>query len=199
MSFTLFRCRFTISLPFAALLALLLLFDRTGVMPLDLAAVFLHEAAHFLAMRAFGQSPSSVDLKIGRIQIKKPPSMTYWQEMVISAAGAGANLLSTLISGFIYLVMPFHPLLLFAAVNLFVGLFNLLPVNGLDGGRILRLALALRSETADQNTAVNVLSAAVILLLIACGLAQGRGNPTLLIFGVYLLILLMMSRKNTEL
>ncbi|MDR1891611.1 MAG: hypothetical protein LBQ48_01155, partial [Oscillospiraceae bacterium] len=68
MTFTLFRCRFTISFYFAAMLAAMLLLDRTGIMPLSVFAALLHEAGHFLIMLACGQAPREVTLQMGRAE-----------------------------------------------------------------------------------------------------------------------------------
>jgi Zn-dependent protease len=95
--------------------------------------------------------------------------------------------------------LPPVRLLLFATVNFCVAGFNLLPVHGLDGGRILRLIAESRGPCGKKNAAVTVVSAAAVGLVLAIGVwlaAGGKGNISLLLMGLYLLILFLASRRR---
>ena len=114
--------------------------------------VILHELGHCMAARKYGiEVPRIVILPIGGMaQFSRMPREPR-QEFVITAAGPAVNFAIVLLM----LIAPFyeptrllntleirtHLDLLFLA-NLAMGLFNLLPVFPMDGGRLLRAVMA---------------------------------------------------------
>lgn len=200
MTFRLFRCDVTISVPFAAMLAALLYFDRTGLFPLALAVVLIHETGHIAACRMLHQLPSRIVLRPGAVQIFTPPSVLppLW-DVVIALAGPLLNLAAGAVAALVYAFCYQHVnLLVFIAGNLAAALFNLMPVQGLDGGRVLELILyAQMGENAVR--VLKWISFFFILLLLAAGLwvfIHSLGNPTLLIAALYLAALWLMGIKS---
>ena len=197
MKFTLLGCKFNISVYFAAVLAVLLLFDKTGIMSVSLFCTFIHEVAHIVAMKLTGQMPISVEMRVGRLNIIKPESvMSYKNEIMIAAAGAVMNIIA---GGIFYAVYFFNPRIeffLLFIVNFSVALLNLLPVNGLDGGKIICLIVDMRSEIIKKHYIFNFCSVFIIAFLICFGiyifLKNGK-NPTLLLMGIYLLVIYLIS------
>ncbi|MBT5690677.1 MAG: hypothetical protein HOI65_06125 [Opitutae bacterium] len=125
---------------------------RTVSLLIIFTTVVLHELGHCLVARRF-------DIKIPRIIILPIGGMAQFsrmpreprQEFLITAAGPGVNfaIITILLlipgydPGFLLntLDVRSHLDLLFIA-NLAMGLFNLLPVFPMDGGRLLRAAMA---------------------------------------------------------
>jgi len=114
-------------------------------------SVLVHEFAHALyALRAGGQVRDITLLMIGGVsQIAEPPKrlrqeavMALVGPVVSLALGGGFYLLHALADGasFNLRFALFH----LASLNIFLGLFNLVPAFPMDGGRILRSALATR-------------------------------------------------------
>ncbi len=120
-------------------LSVLFYLEPALVLPFLLAAG-LHELGHALALRAMGRPPLSVTLSFSGAKMEVG-SLSYRQELWAAAAGPGMSLL-------VALLWPVLPAL--GLYSLLLGCFNLLPIPGLDGGRILRCALLLRcrEETA---------------------------------------------------
>lgn len=120
------------------------LFCVTGgelMLPLA-AAVFLHESAHILALRLCG----------GRMRGFRPApfglcieydenSLSLGGEIAVSGAGCAVNLLSAAVSLVLYRFCGVD-ILDFGIVSLLTAALNLLPVQPLDGGRLLYLLLA---------------------------------------------------------
>jgi Zn-dependent protease/CBS domain-containing protein len=123
------------------------------------ASVTLHELAHsFVALR-FGGSVRSITLMLvgGVSQLGRIPRRPY-QEAIMAALGPATSLV---LGGLLYMTYaassdarPDLRMALFylAAMNLTIGLFNLLPAFPMDGGRVLRAVLATRlsRERATQ-------------------------------------------------
>jgi len=165
------------------------------------AAVLLHELAHAAVARRFGIATLSIDLwglgGLARLDREPPtPRADGW----IAAAGPLANALA---GGFAALAAwlldrggasrdAVISLAWFAAVNLALAAFNLLPGAPLDGGRIFR---ALRwSHHGQRYRAMREAALAGTVLgwfLIAVGvglIVHGRSGVWLLVSGVFMAI-----------
>jgi len=114
------------------------------------ASVVAHELCHSLVARAEGGGVSKITLFLfgGVAQMDEEPR-TPGKEFFMAAAGPGMSLVlaALFFVGFSVAVvreMPWwiwSPLRYLAAINLALGLFNLLPGFPLDGGRVLRSIL----------------------------------------------------------
>ena len=99
-----------------------------------LLAAGIHELGHWLCLWAMGAPPRAVYLSALGARMEVPP-LPYEKAALAAAAGPLSSLL-------LALCWPIYPELGF--LSLILGLFNLLPLGGLDGGRILENALYLR-------------------------------------------------------
>lgn len=153
------------------------------------ASVTLHELAHsFVALR-FGGSVRSITLMLvgGVSQLSRAPRRPF-QEAVMAAVGPAT---SFGLGGLLYLAYaasrgarPDLQMALFylAAMNLTLGLFNLLPAFPMDGGRVLRAVLAsrMRRERATQIAGTIGKLCAIVL----GGLGIWAGNLLLMLVAV---------------
>jgi len=137
-----------------------------------LAFAALHELGHLAAMAALRLRPSKICLTAAGMRIERPPGLhvSFAREIIIAFAGPAVSLA---LAGVFYALhrslpsfLPPDPFLL----NLGFGLFNLLPVRQLDGGRALYFALCRRVSEAAAARAVTVASLAC-LFLVAMGAA----------------------------
>lgn len=126
------------------------------VFPFLLSAV-LHELAHGLILSWLGQAPQEVCFRLEGARMETPP-LSYRQELLCAAAGPAVSML-------LGLTLPVFPML--GGYSLCLGLFNLLPLGSLDGGRMLRciLLLHLPEQRALQICRwVNILTGIFLLL-----------------------------------
>ncbi len=118
--------------------------------------VVMHELAHSLTARFFGIGVKDILLlPIGGVaRLERMPSNPR-REIAIAAAGPASNLILAVLLSPIFLILPENLLGEFFrtvyAVNLFLGLFNLLPAFPMDGGRILRALLVARYGYLDAT------------------------------------------------
>ena len=156
------RCRIRISFYFFALLCVLSLFDRRGVLLPGLVAALLHECGHLALMLLIpGHSPREIDVTPFGLRIGNSPLAEFaGGNGKILAAGCGVN--------FICAAATFGFLPDFAAVSFLMGVFNLLPVKGMDGGGILYLLLC---RVLDESRARRAATAVSRLTL--CAMAVG--------------------------
>ena len=117
--------------------------------------VLLHEFGHIFTARAFGvTTPYVTLLPIGGVaQLERIPEEP-WEEFLIAIAGPMVNIVITILLVFVA-GAQLNPNVAgavestqismvdrLAIVNLFLALFNLIPAFPMDGGRVLRAALA---------------------------------------------------------
>jgi Zn-dependent protease len=138
-------------------LSILVYFQASLVLPFLIAAA-LHEFGHYLVLRRMNKQPTRLTLSCSGIAMETPP-LGYREELIAAAAGP-------LVSFLLGLVFPVAPLT--ALYSVCLGLFNLLPIPGLDGGRILTALLHMRfhPETADRlSCLVGLLSATTVCMI----------------------------------
>ena len=128
-----------------------------------LAFAALHELGHLAAMAAFRVRPSKICLTAAGMRIERPPGLrvSFTREIAIAFAGPAVSLA---LAGALRL-LPLPPE--FFYVNLGFGLFNLLPVRQLDGGRALYFALCRRVSETAANRAVTAASLTCLFLAAA--------------------------------
>lgn len=192
MRFKFFGTEIYISFLFCAVICFMLATDRTGYCLPTLFAALLHECGHLFLMWVFECQPKSIRLVPASISITGSFPRKKYGEFFVSLAGPLVNIFLFVSLYINYKITKSNVSLNFAAINLVIGLFNLLPVKGLDGGTLLFLTLKSRTNdilkcerivkivTFSVGTAVTAL--AIVLIV------SGRLNLTALIVGIYILI-----------
>ncbi len=174
------------------LLVLVGLVMRLGWLGLPAGVLFfgsllVHEMAHALAGRACGIATLRIDLNLlGGMAVMTRPGRTPRQELLIAAAGPAASL----VLGLVLLVpagwlgaafdmgrmQPRDLVGAMAALNLFMGLFNLVPALPMDGGRMFRAALSPRFGHVRATTIAAWVSRGLGVVLIVIGLTGGHSG-----------------------
>lgn len=185
MTFKAFHINFKISYIFTAVLAVFIAADKTGnIIPLIIASL-AHEAGHLVCMKLVKAPPSEIILTLGTIRIVNNTVTTNNENLIILLGGPIVNLVLFLIC------INIESLKLFAVINFVIFIFNLLPVEGLDGGSILKLALRLKhtEKYADRVLFLITLTIAVGLIFGFVFLfMNGRVNYSIPILFLYLML-----------
>lgn len=169
---------------FFAVIALFLLLDTTGFGLMALLACALHELAHILVMAIFGISVDEITFYGAGIRIsaaKTEFSKPAVRALILSA-GCAANFVLAVIFG----QSGQHEA---AAINLFTGIFNLLPIGELDGAGLLKLLLfrVCRAEKIDDI--MRTMGAVFSVICIFVIVLFGRGiSFTLITTALYFII-----------
>jgi Zn-dependent protease/predicted transcriptional regulator len=157
--------------------------QSVAMMLLAFTCVLLHELGHALTARRFGiRTLDIVLLPIGGVaRLERMPDKPR-QEIVVAIAGPAVNLAILLI------LLPFRPvewppnpaqmtgqvLPFVFFVNLAMLLFNLIPAFPMDGGRVLRAALAMRMPYPKATRIASTVGQAIALLFGLAGIMNGN-------------------------
>ena len=192
------RCHgidFRFSLLFPAAMVILLTLDKTGLAAWCVAASILHEAGHFFMMFALGSRPAQIIIGIFGVCVIQNQSvpMSYKNSRLVALAGPLANLAAFLVTtAGCGIAMP-------SLVHLVLAVFNLLPVEPLDGGQALYFTLISHMDEEKAERICLAVSVVTLVPLATGGfylLMRSGYNFTLLAVSLYLGLLLIFKRKR---
>ena len=172
------RCRIAASDSFCLFAALLILTIPLQWLMAAAAAATVHEMGHICTVWLSGGRINSIVVQPGSVSIHTSP-MGRRQNAMALAAGPLASLS-------LLLIFPFFPRIAFCgAVQ---GVFNLLPLMPLDGGKLLRML------SMDEEICKTVETSCLTILICAGG-AVGLWTNSLLPATLPLLLFLSRRRK----
>jgi len=164
-------------------------------MVLLFACVLAHEFGHIFAAKRYGISTPDVTLwPIGGVASLERIPDNPREELVVAVAGP---LVNVVIAGALILFLGLsldtaamteleNPragiLMRLAAANIFLVVFNMIPAFPMDGGRVLRAALALRMNYADATRVAARIGQGAAFVFALLGLF---GNPMLIIIALF--------------
>lgn len=158
--------------------------EGVGLLPWGLLACLLHELGHIAIAAVLGGRVEGMTLSVvgAELRIGYDVPLNYGQESMVALSGPAANLLS----GVLFTALGWK---LAAVLSLAVGIFNLLPVLPLDGGRVVYGLLANRLDSDWAERLMTALSGCLVGVLVGVGTvaAVHYANVTLLITALWLL------------
>lgn len=176
--------RVRISIGFVILAAFLFYLDQDSQLFFQgMLVCALHEMGHVIAICVFGSCIEGLRLSVAgaELVLNESRSLSYGKEIVVAAAGPAASFLLAWMAAK-------HHRYLFAGMSMTAGVFNILPIWPLDGGRVLLFALYGICEPQRAEQIVKLLSFGLIGILFGLGIYVFLrfGNPTLCITGGWL-------------
>lgn len=197
MKFKLLGTEIYISFLFAAVVTLMLATDRTGMILPTLFAVIMHEIGHLFAMWVLDCTPKRIKLIPASVQITSPFTKRYKNDVIIALCGPLVNLILFLTLYFNYLAFKNQLTLCYALLNLIIFSFNSLPVNGLDGGTLLKALLSKYygpdKATVSVKIITIVVSASIITVAVVLAIKKSL-NISLFVIGIYLFIMSLLNK-----
>lgn len=158
-----------------------------------LFSVALHELGHTVVAQRYGMTVQDIILTpIGGVaRLSGIPDDPH-QEIRIALAGPYISLLLALSGGSLFwLGLKILPeflnilLLYFAALNLILFVFNLIPCFPMDGGRVLRAWLSIKKGALEGTRIAAELAKYISIFFIVTGLAYQ--HPSLTLIGFFIL------------
>lgn len=158
--------------------------------PLLFVGILFHEFGHAFAIQAFGYGPSYIELQgFGGVTVNtQRRQASPGRSIVISLAGPLASLLLAAIAGGILLVWQPQAagfsatfLTYMALINVVWAVFNMLPINPMDGGQVVLHALHWGLKDLRKAMRYSAISSLVVLGAgLALTFALGMGGISFL-------------------
>lgn len=188
-----------LSLPLVAMMTAIIIFDTTQTILLSCLSAVLHEAGHLAAMYKYRSFPKEIRLSLFDIAIidSKKGRRSLKQELTIVLAGVFMNLVFAVLTYCIYLLTQSDIMLVAACSNIVLLVYNILPVESLDGGQALYLIL---TSKLSQKTSQIILEIVSLIILIPTAifafyvLLVSKYNFTLLLTTLYLIALVLLKK-----
>ncbi len=201
IEFYIFGCTFTVSFPFLTIITVLLLVDENGTMIYGVLAALIHELGHIFAMIIKKSKPKKISFRAFDINIvdNNRIKRSYSDDIFILIAGPLSNIVFCIVlyftyklTGFLWLIRPMYE-------NIFIAIFNILPIDTLDGGQILFNLLSRRLSIKTAIKFTLLISFMVLLPVSALGfyvLIISKYNFSLLFLSCYLMAILLLKNKS---
>ena len=176
---------------FFAAIALFFCCDEFAFGLLSLAAATLHESGHLIAMMLTKCRVRAITFYGGGIKITR--EFTLYNSLFVLVAGSAANFA---VFGLSLIFRENQGFALFGAVNMLLGIFNLIPVACFDGKYILDMWLERIFSEKNARTASEAISFVFSALLILCAvltLVSGVVNFTFAAVTVYVLAVIVVG------
>ena len=169
----------------------------------SLAAVLLHECAHAKVAKKLGYELNVIKLMpYGAALCGENDRLRPKHEILIALAGPLFNLVLAVVFAALWWLVPTSYVFTeaFCMCNLYIGVFNMLPVYPLDGGRV---ALAALSAKLDRKHAYKIMRAVSLIAgIVAVGLfvlsAVYAPNICLLSVGLFMLASAFVPDKRAQ-
>ena len=197
MRFSLFGTKIYVSFLFAATVSFMLATDRTGLVIPTLFSVLIHETGHLFTMWVTDCAPREIRLIPASVQIIEEYSRPQKARAAVSVSGPLANVavgaalfINAHISGS-------DTAMRFALINGVVAAFNMLPVSGLDGGRLLLILLCRKKDLYAAMRTVNAITAVLAAAVFLAGIyliIKGSVNLSVFIVALYLAVCAILKR-----
>ncbi|MPM72675.1 hypothetical protein SDC9_119651 [bioreactor metagenome] len=184
---------------FAVVITLMLIYDKSNLIVLNLCAVIMHETGHLLCMLLMGEKPKEIKFTPFGLCIERAPvsRLSYNQEIWVAFAGPLINILLFAVFLMIYLFSGNEAIVICSVINIVIALFNLLPCEPLDGSKMLQNYLLKRHDEREVKKLLKYVSAIAIFPVAVAGfviLVRSGYNISLLLVSIYLIAFLIFKK-----
>ena len=188
---------------FFLLIAYILLTGGLVRMALFIFVILFHELAHVYVAKKFGYKLESFSLSpYGASLNYKEKIFQPKEELLIAIAGPLFNIILATITVSLWWAFPsfYNTTYLFVEQSYLFAFFNLLPCYPLDGGRV---ATALLQNITSRERAIKIVC--ILNIVFACCLfiiffitCFFDFNPTFMVAGIFLILSLLSSQKQSK-
>ncbi len=194
MRFKIKSTKITISFSFLLFFLICALNDSLGLYIKSLSVSLIHETVHIIFILYFNDEVSAITFNVfgGKIEKANKKFLSNIKEAFINLSAPVFNIFLGVISFLINNKSQW------AYVNIFIGIFNLLPFYSFDGGRALFFLLCNKFDFKTAESIVYFVSLAVCLVFMIFSIVLYRcyiKNYILLIMSFYMIFSLFLFKK----
>lgn len=184
-----------------AMITLIFVMDKSYTAIIGLVSAFFHEMGHLIAIYLTKGKIKQVTFGLINVDIVKEDynlDNDIKNELLIFSSGPLVNFIIALIFGFINTINSSTSYQMISYQNVFLGIVNLLPINSLDGGKILESILSRKLEYNLYEKILNITSFIFLVPLCTLGilvLLKSKYNFSLLILVCYLISYILIGKE----
>ena len=197
------RVRVVLSFSFVAVITLMLLLCREEIVLISLFSSLFHEGGHLLFILLFSDAPESVVFGAFGIRIEREyvEHLSYKKEALIALGGIIGNFILALLSLLFYFFSKNRICFEFFTVNIFVALFNLMPIRQLDAGRVAECIFGILTDVSTVERIMRLLTVITLLVISICCILYNIYlglNISLIAVTVYLILISTLKEFNND-
>ncbi|MCT4594955.1 MAG: M50 family metallopeptidase [Anaeromicrobium sp.] len=176
-----------INMAFILMLLIFFVFGYFEEIILSFIAVFVHELFHTMTALLLGYSIESIEIFPfgGVTKLKETLALEPRDEILVAISGPLINLIIVFIGvNYKIIINEF-----FIYSNLGIGIFNLIPILPLDGGRVIRAYLSLNYGIKKGTKIISIISKCIIIIMATFGLSmikEDYSNIFVLLLSIFL-------------
>lgn len=191
--------QYKIDFTFSLTVTLMLLLCKEDTVIISLLSSGLHEMGHLYFMFLFRQRVNSVTFGAFGVRIDRQMSaaLSYKKEAVIALGGILVNFIIAFTGILFYYLWGSIFALKLTAVNIIIALFNMIPLDTLDIGRVLRYTLLCSIDENKCDRILTVISSVCVNLLAGISIFYSLTvgfNPSLIATSVYLYVITLFKK-----
>lgn len=189
MEFEIKGIKIRFSFLFFFFFSLMFLLDQSGFVLMGFLAALIHELGHVIAFVLVLDFPSEISFEISGIKMVRSKKITsYKKEVFQLLMGSFFNFILFFI--LFFSLNSINRISIFAVSHLILGIFNLLPIQALDGGKLLRLFWEKKTDIQTAYRITNIISWSTLLGLAVVSviffLHQKSGNLSFLLICIWM-------------
>lgn len=194
MQFKIKSVKLRISFSFLLFFLVFILNDRLNIYLKALLTSTLHEAIHIFFIYFFKDGINEIKFNLLGGEIKKSDKkiLSNNKEAIVNLSAPVFNI----VLGFLILVFNIHSQI--AYINIFIGIFNILPFYNFDGGRGVFFLLNNRFDTDKANRIVFILSVVITFVFSLISLIVFfiyNKNYVLMVMSIYMIVSLFLYKN----
>ncbi len=188
-----------ISIPLCCAMTAVIILDTSQTVVLGCLSAVLHELGHLMFMKKYDSFPKSIKISLFDVAIidDNRKNLPLKQELLIILGGVMMNFIFGALFLVLFLYFNYDFLLITAGANILLLVYNLLPVDTLDGGQALYLLLSSRLSEELTEKIMLIVSLVILFPCAVLGfllLLKSRYNFTLLFTSLYLIAVIFLKQ-----
>lgn len=171
-----------------ALMSVVIILDTSSKIFMCFICAIIHECGHLFAMAMFSIKPESIKLRVFDIVIDAKTDKSSLSDLIITLSGPLVNLTTAVL--FYYVSYPMF------IISVFMGVFNLLPIESFDGGHALAVLLSKKLSVVAVRSIIKIFTFLLLVPIFIAGvlvLFYSKYNYSLLFISLYLLAILFLK------
>lgn len=171
------------------MMVFMIIMDNSGMIVLGIISAFLHEIGHLIAVYFKNEKIKNINFGFANVDIMASSPINE-NDFLVLISGSAANFAVALILKILYLYLGNPMYNIIAYQNLWIGIFNLLPILPLDGGQIFFLILNKKFDIFLSEKILRIVSLVFLVPVCIMGfliLINSKYNFSLLILLCYLI------------